>query len=215
MDIDVNSKDFDILNPDLEVSKRVFAQLQAEVCEDLKKQLSSLENLSDLDCCAINIDSKVGVRYLESLGMSVSEEFESALTTIPAITNYIRYNEQERMLNDLLSKYLTKLIPELDLKDPCKFIFKKNFSNIFIIYKEIDADRPRLDALEIKYFYDYDTETFSFKIVSPNGALFAISLKQLRMLLDLDNNTSAEITDANGQNGKITIILANGNKIII
>ena len=214
MNIDKN-EDLDILNPDMDVSKNILDSLMNEVYDDLKDQLSELADLPDEEKFCTKFNTSIGVKYIESLGINILEDFKTTLFSIHLIASYIRYDEQQRMLTELINKYLTEKIPELDLKDPCKIMFKKNFSNTFLLFKDATSEKLHRDCLEIKYQYQYDSGDFIFKIMSPNGASFEITISQLRMLLGLDNiNTTKNDVSTQKVSG-ITILMPDGKKIII
>lgn len=207
-------EDLDILNPDIEVSTTVLNRLEKEIYEDLKDQLSELENLSEEERYIKPIDKSIIINHLENLNIVVQEDFKNILTTIQSTANYIRYSLQQNLLSDMLKEYLSKNIPELDLTDPCKFMLKKNFSNTFLLFKKDSEEKIRLDSIEIKYLYEYDSQSFQFKIVSSNNSSFSITLKQLRLLLGLDNTNTIDL-DNKMRGSEITILLPDGKKIII
>ena len=201
--------DLDILNPDFEISEQILVQLENEIYADLQNKLPQFKDRSlDDETFTELIDNQIAISYIEQLNMPVLDGYRDSLVTIQAIARYIRYHEQQSILMGLLRDYLKERLPNLDLNDVTRFLMLDNFSNTFIIYKQ--NSNGLLDALTVRYFYDYDNQNFTFKIVSSKGG-YSVSLKQLKMLVDEADETVVQTTTS-AINKNIT---SSGNSITI
>lgn len=194
MNIQLDS--IEILNPDSEVQQNLINSLRAEVFDDLKKEglffTESDNNYEEI--LYKEIDNQQALMYLDKLQVIAPDTVKEAIVHFANLVQVIYMSAQQHLSIELLKKYLIKVLPEIDLSDTEKIFFLKDFSNRIILFKP-SQNSSKLEALTLKYKYEYDEEMFSFKIDCANSKGFSITLDQLKNLLNVtEAQTTQEIS---------------------
>lgn len=208
----------DILNPDQEMTEEIQNKLQEEVYEDLKtlpelKDVSSLEEASLID-----LPNEKCVEYIRSLGIEASEQYEKSLYNIVSIANLIRFDVAQTILVEKVKQDVKKNIPDLDVDDIEAFYIRKNFQYGILIRKK-NKITDKLETISLKYFYDHESDRFTYTLEHNFGRGLEVTLKQIEALLKDEipesNEAKKAITYSNVKQNKVVIQLENGTKITV
>lgn len=195
------NEEFDLLNPDETIL--IIENIEKDVKKDFENKELTTENVKD---------------YLNDMGFSISEEYLIQASNTSSVSRYIYLKLQERKLHEKLTELVKKELPSVDVEDCYSFYLPEDLSST-VIFRKRDEDKENemtadISCLELRYFYDYESNAFMFRVFSKFGRGIVLSLSQIQMLLGKETESkTSDLIDVKNVPKDSTTSLINSENI--